>query len=298
MKIYRNEDGYMELLADVLKDGVLVPDRTGVGSIAKFDAKIVYDVDEVFPFSTYRPAPLRLAFEEFWFFLRGKTRTKELEEKGCFFWKGNTSREFLDSRGLNHLPEGDMGKAYGSQLRNYSGTTHYNYNEGTDQLIESHELLKNDPYSRRNYVTMWNPNESHLMALTPCHHSHQFVVLPDKDGNDVLNLKLINRSLDACFGLLFAVQQYALYLICTAELHGFKVGKLSVDLTQVHIYQNQVEFVKETLKRTKGKPGKIKLNKSINSIDDLLELEFSDFTITDLVVNDSKFVTPRPEMAV
>ena len=85
-KIYRNEEGYMELLKYTLENGAQVPDRTGVGSSAIFDAKMVYEVNKQFPFSTVRSAPLRLAFEEFWFFLNGKTQTKELQEKGCNFW--------------------------------------------------------------------------------------------------------------------------------------------------------------------------------------------------------------------
>lgn len=286
----------MELLKDILESGSEVPDRTGVGSVACFDAKIVYDVDIMFPFSTVRPAPLRLAFEEFWFFLNGKSQTKELEEKGCFFWKGNTSREFLDSRGLYELEEGEMGRTYGVNLRDYGGEL--SIEKGIDQLKETHILLKSDKYSRRIYNTMWNPTEAHLASLVACHHSHQFVVLPDSEGNDTLHLKLINRSLDACFGLLFAVQQYALYLIAMAKLHNFKVGKLSVDLTQVHIYNNQIDFVKETLTRDYGKPGVLRLNKDIQSLEELLNLHFEDFETLGLSVNKEPFKTPRPPMAV
>lgn len=296
MKIYRNEQGYMELLKHVLENGVPVPDRTGIGSRAVFDAKIVYDVGLVFPFSTVRPAPLRLAFEEFWFFLNAKTQTKELEEKGCFFWNGNTTREFLDSRGLFDLPEGDMGKAYGSQLRSFGSST--SIESGFDQLKETDRLLREDPFSRRIYNTMWNPNESYLMALTPCHHSHQFVVLPDENGNKVLNLKLINRSLDICFGLLFAVQQYALFLVAMAELHKMKVGTLSIDLTHVHIYDNQVEFVQETLTRDYGKFGTLEIIKPLNTLDDLLHMKFEDIRVRGLAVNTEKYQTPRPPMAV
>lgn len=293
-KVYKNESGYIDLIKDVLKNGVQIPDRTGTGSIAIFDSKLVYDVGKQFPFSTIRPAALRLAFEEFWFFLNGKTQTKELEDLGCNFWVGNTSREFLDNRGLYYLIEGDMGKAYGSQLRQYGKTTS---KVCTDQLKQTFNLLKNDKYSRRIYSTMWNPNESHLMALTPCHHSHQFVVLPE-NGVDTLHLKLINRSLDVVFGLSFAVQQYALYLMCVAKVFGFKVGTLSVDLSQVHIYNNQILFATELIERSFGTNGTIKILKDLNSLDDVLKLKWSDICISDFVVNTSKFKTAKPQMAV
>src|SRR5690606_12485428 len=119
MKVYQGEAGYLHMVADCLAFGVDVPDRTGVGCRALFDAKWV--VGDTFPFSTVRPAGLRLAFEEFWFFLNGRTQTKELEEKGVMFWKGNTTKEFLARRGLFNLPEGSMGKAYGFQFRNFNG---------------------------------------------------------------------------------------------------------------------------------------------------------------------------------
>lgn len=306
-EIYRNEPGYIRMVRDILLSGVDIPDRTGVGSRAIFDAKIVYDTDVIFPFSTIRPAPLRMAFEEFWFFLNGYTQTKLLEEKGVNFWKGNTSREFLDNRNLLDLPEGDMGMSYGYQWRGFGGWYGYTgfagggqkYGDaGHDQLVEVYQELRKNPYSRRLYTTFWNPQHSHRMALTPCWHSHQWVVLPDGQGNDVLHLKLLNRSLDSVFGLSFAVQQYALYQVAMAKLLGMKVGKLSCDLTQIHIYNNQLAYAYEMIYREFEKAGEVEITKPLNSLEDLLQMTWDDVRVTGLEVNKSEFVTPRPEMAV
>jgi thymidylate synthase len=68
------------------------------------------------------------------FFLRGQTDTKILEDKKITIWSGNTSRDFLDKRGLSHLPEGDMGRGYGHQMRNFGGT---DIQPGFDQLPSS-----------------------------------------------------------------------------------------------------------------------------------------------------------------
>lgn len=299
--IYNEEQGFVDLINDILENGVTIPDRTGVGCLAVFDRKITFDNGKQFPFSTIRQAGLRLAFEEFWFFLNGKTQTKELEEKGIYFWQGNTTREFLDNRGLVNTPEGDMGVAYGSQLRGYSRSTIdcelklKGYSR--DQLKDTIDILGSDKYSRRIYNTMWNPNESRLMALTPCHHSHQFVVLPDKQGNDTLHLKVINRSLDTIFGLYFAVQQYALYQRALAQMFGFKVGNLSFDLTHVHIYDNQIEYAKELVTRYLGTAGTVTINKELKTLEDLLALEWEDIQVEGLVVNNTPFKTPRPPMA-
>ncbi len=301
--VFYGEYGYVKLVDHILRNGVDVPDRTGVGSRAIFDAKVIYD-EKTFPFSTIKPAATRPAFEEFWFFMRGETQTKKLEEKGINFWVGNTTREFLDKRGLNALDEGDMGLAYGSQWRGFNRLLVDEENE-FDQLTDAYEVLKNDPYSRRVYTTFWNPSASKYMALTPCWHSHQFVMLPGTDGKDHLHLKLVNRSLDSIFGFSFAVQQYRLYQMAMAKALGVEVGRMSCDLTQIHIYRNQIEYAKEMVTRDlpfiDNSINEISINKELNSLTDILDLEWDDIFISDYVqrsVNRTPFVAKRPEMAI
>lgn len=289
-KVYMGERGYIDMIKHTLENGVETPDRTGVGCLKTFDNKIIYDIGNGdFPFSTLRPAPLRMAFEEFWFFMRGETNTKILEEKGVYFWQGNTTREFLDNRGLNHLPEGDMGKAYGYQWRNYNGIL--------DQLADTIETLRKDPYSRRMYTTFWNPVQSKDMALTPCWHSHLFNVMPDIDGRPILNLKVFNRSLDSIFGKSFAAQQYALYMMCIAKMLKMRLGCLILDLSDTHIYSNQIEYAFEMVERDFGEQGTVEIKKEINNLDDMLSLQWDDIEVKGLVVNKKKFRTPKPEMA-
>ena len=297
--VYRGEAGYIALLNDVLQHGVEVRnERTRTMTKAIFDAKFVLDEGE-FMFSTCRPAPLRLGFEEFWSFLRGDLDTKKLEDKGVNFWRGNTSREFLDSRGLHYLPEGSLGKAYSFQFRNAGGDFNGDYTNavgGVDQLKRLYEGLRDEPYGRRHLLTLWNPLQSDEMCLNPCWHSHQFVVLPDGFGGNVLHLKLINRSLDCLFGFLYAVQQYRLYQFAMAKLLGMKVGKLSCDLSHVHLYENQFEFAQEVVDRDFGTQGTLEITKELNTLDDLLNMKWDDVEVSGLVVNSSPFKTKRPPM--
>ncbi len=289
--VFYGERGFIDLFKYLLANGVETPDRTGVGVIKTFNHQIIFDLGNgEFPFSTIRPAPLRLAFEEFWMFLRGQTDTKILEAKGINFWKGNTSREFLDGRGLTDEPEGSMGKAYGYQLRNFSDTH--------DQLTELTQTLADDPFSRRMLQTMWNPSQSKDMALTPCWHSHLFNVVPDGDGSLTLNMKVFNRSLDLLFGATFAMQQYALYMMCMAEISGMKCGQIVFDLSDVHLYNNQLTYAHELVEREFGRPGFVEINKKLETLEDVLSLQWEDIIINDLEVNTTPFKTPRPTMAV
>jgi thymidylate synthase len=295
MTEYYGEQGYIQLIRDVLANGEEQTDRTGVGTYSIFDAKVVYPEGYFGCFSTIKPAALRMSFEELWFFLRGKTDTKELEAKGIDFWRGNTSREFLDKRGLNKLPEGSLGAAYSEQFRccgtildPYDGTV-----EHIDQLKVLIDTLTFDPFSRRMMIDLWNPAEHHLMCLTPCWFNFQVVVI-----GDTLHMKLRNRSLDSVFGYSFAVQQYRLLQLCLCKMYGYRLGRLSADLSHVHIYKDQVDYAKELVERELGKQGEVFINKDLNNLDDLLKLEWSDFEVIGLEVNKTPFITPKPSMAI
>lgn len=294
-KTYWGEAGYLALLEDILEFGVDIPDRTGVGCRALFDATLVFD-EGVSTLSTVRSTPLRFSFEEMWMFLRGETNTKILEEKGIYFWQPQTSRKFLDSRGLFYYEEGDLVRAYSSQWREFGAAAGM---RSVDQLKKLLTTMENDRYSRRMVVSLWNPAEEHLMPLTPCWWASQYVVLPDKEtGEDTLHVKLTNRSLDALFGCMFAIQQYSLLQICLCKMFGFKLGKISASLSHVHLYQDQIEYTKELLTREPTyKSGEIKINKDLHNLEDLLSLQWEDIEVVGHEVNKTPFKTPKPRMA-
>lgn len=291
-EIYHGMMGIEDILVEILDYGVDVKnERTGEMTRAIFDGKIV--LDNGFEFATNVLASPRLAFEEFMFFLRGQTDTSILEERGVNFWVGNTSREFLDARGLSHLPEKSIGAAYSKQWRD-SG--------GIDQLEKLIYGLKNDRYGRRHLIDLWNPSEEHEMPLTPCHYASQYIVLPcPRGGKDILNVKLVNRSLDTAFGARFAIMQYTIFQMMLAKMLGCSVGSFSLDLTHIHVYHNQIEYILELLGREYvndgelGVPNSLRLNKDIITLDDLLSTEWSDFGMT-YEWNKTPFVTERPPM--
>lgn len=148
------EKQYLNIMADIIHNGVKTKNRTGEDSYTTWGQTLKFDLADGFPIITTRKVPLRIAFEETWFFLRGETDTKKLEEKNINIWKGNTTREFLDKRGLDYLPEGHMGKGYSFQWRNFGGdydcydhpTSKYDYKNidkyGVDQVANLLQGLK------------------------------------------------------------------------------------------------------------------------------------------------------------
>ena len=63
----------------------------------------------------------RAIFEELMLYLRGQTDNKILNKKDIHIWDGNTTREFLDKRGLKEFREGDMGETYCFNFRHFGG---------------------------------------------------------------------------------------------------------------------------------------------------------------------------------
>ena len=84
-----------------------------------------------------------------------------LQQKDIHIWDGNGSRAFLDSRGLSHREEGDLGPVYGFQWRHFGAKyddCHADYKgKGVDQLEECIWKIKNNPTDRRIVLSAWNP---------------------------------------------------------------------------------------------------------------------------------------------
>ena len=118
--------------------------------------------------------------KELLWFMNGKTSNALLKNQNVKIWNGNATREFLDSRGLHHLKEDDLGPVYGHQWRFFNAKyndckTDYT-NKGVDQLGGIINSLKdeNERSSRRLIMSAWNPQQINEMALPPCHVMCQF----------------------------------------------------------------------------------------------------------------------------
>ena len=92
---------YLDLLRDILDNGIDKGDRTGTGNRYVFSRHMRFSLRDQFPILTTKRVYWRGVVEELLFFLRGDTNSKHLEEKKVKIWTGNTSREFLDKKGLS-----------------------------------------------------------------------------------------------------------------------------------------------------------------------------------------------------
>jgi len=261
----QEEQNYLNLLKNILDNGSDRSDRTGVGTKSVFGTQLRFSLaDNKVPMLTTKKMFARGIIEELLFFIRGKTNTKELEAKGVNIWKGNTSREFLDKKGLTDYPEGEMGPMYGSQWRNFNGV---------DQLKNALDLVKNDPYSRRIIVSAYNPSVSHLTVLEPCHMFFQFYV-----DNGKLSCQFYMRSVDIFLGNPFNILSYAILTRMFTKAANLEPGELIFTGGDTHIYNNHIDQVKEQIDHEPYPFPKMLINKEISTIEDMENMSFEDFS--------------------
>ena len=181
--VSHDENQYLHLINDILNEGEMICGRNG-------NAKTVYGSsmhfsleNKTIPLLTTKKVAWKTCLKELLWFIKGSTNNDELINENVKIWEGNGSRDFLDSRGLTHYRENDLGPVYGHQWRffnaDYTSCDDDYSGKGVDQLQNIIDMLK-DPKqrsSRRMIMSAWNPCQLNKMALPPCHVLAQFNVL-------------------------------------------------------------------------------------------------------------------------
>ena len=285
---------YLHLMEDILANGTEKSDRTGVGTKSIFGTSLKFDLRNSFPILTTKKVFWKGVVEELLWFVRGETDSKKLEEKGVKIWVGNTSREFLDKKGLDYA-EGEIGPGYGFQWRHWNAdyescryslktspedykwrTTKLHFGKGNDQLAKLVETLKTNPNDRRMIVSAWNVDKIEKMALPPCHLLWQVHV-----ENGELHLQWYQRSVDTFLGLPFNISSYALLTCLLAKITNLKPGSVSFAGGDTHIYLNHQDQVKEQLTRVPYKFPTLNIAKDIKTLGDIENLSFEDIQLID-----------------
>lgn len=177
--------------------------------------------------------------------------------------------------------KGDLGNVYGKQFVDWTKGR-----KKVNQMENVLNLIKNNPHSRRLLVSAWNAGDLDTMALPPCHFAFEFYIedlteveretllmnldqkyylekmknkkyfksfekfykekkIPEK----AISLKWHQRSVDVALGLPFNIASYGTLLLMVAKLFNFQPKMLIGDLTNVHIYKNHLNTIKQQIKR-------------------------------------------------
>jgi thymidylate synthase len=254
---------YLDLLQDILDNGEVKDDRTGVGTYSVFGRHIRFDLRRGFPAVTTKKLAWKACVGELLWFIEGSSDERRLAElthgsaEGkVTIWTPNAEASYWKHKAKF---EGDLGRVYGVQWRHWNkyrtekdmGAAHKG---GTrlavdqtevDQLANLIKGLTEDPNGRRHILSAWNVSELDEMALPPCHVMSQFYVNKNKE----LSCHMYQRSVDVFLGLPFNIASYALLTHLLAHHCNLKVGELVISTGDTHIYKDHIEQVKEQLTR-------------------------------------------------
>ena len=284
--IPHEEYQYLNLIHDILQQNQTHVSRNG-NTLSVFGAAMVFSLDQGFiPILTTKQMAWKTCLKELLWFIQGKTDNRLLQQAGVHIWDGNASRDFLDSRGLSHYAEGDLGPVYGHQWRHFNAkyeTHETDYTgQGVDQLAEIIRCLK-DPverFSRRLVMSAWNPCQLDEMALPPCHVLCQFNV----DKNNRLSCSLYQRSGDVGLGVPFNIASYSFLTHILAKHCGLVAHEFIYYLGNAHIYDDHIEALKPQLLRRPFPFPRLEIS--------VLRENINDYVITDFKISEYQSYNP------
>ena len=264
------EQQYLNLIRDILQGGSLDEGRNGP-VLSIFGSAMHFSLENgQIPILTSKKVAWKTCLKELLWFISGSTDNQKLIDQKVHIWTDNGSRNFLDSRGLDHLKENDLGPVYGHQWRHFNApytncSTDYS-GQGIDQLQNIIDCLK-DPvkrYSRRLVMSAWNPQQLDEMALPPCHVIAQFNV----SNTNKLSCSLYQRSADVGLGMPFNIASYAFLTHILAKHCNLEAYEFVYMAGNCHIYEEHIEPLKKQLLNELYPFPTIELNNVYENIDE------------------------------
>ncbi|WP_137807248.1 MULTISPECIES: thymidylate synthase [unclassified Pseudomonas] len=259
---------YLDLLTDVITNGVVKGDRTGTGTKAVFARQFRHNLADGFPLLTTKKLHFKSIANELIWMLSGSTNVKWLKENGVSIWDEWATED------------GDLGPVYGKQWTAWPTKDGRTINQ-IDYMVET---LKTNPNSRRILFHGWNveylPDERQspqenarngLQALPPCHLLYQAFV-----HERHLSMQLYIRSSDVFLGLPYNTAALALLTHMLAQQCDLIPHEIIVTTGDTHAYSNHMEQIQEQLSRTPKKLPQLKILKRPESIYDY---KFEDFEV-------------------
>lgn len=243
---------YLKLCKTILENGTEVPNRTGENTIKIPSYNLNFNLEEEFPILTTKQMFYRQAIlEMLWIYQAQSNDVRWLQERNVHIW----DEWEIDEEGYWNAPQYEVdkfghkekiqdrkyfGKQYAHTIRTAYGYVVDKY-KLTDKCLK---LIKDNPFNRRNIISLWQEADLQTGVLEPCVWSSEWDVT---DGH--LNVNVHQRSCDVPLGLPFNITQYATLLNMLAQVCDLKPGTMNWSLKDAHIYLNQIEGIKTQIER-------------------------------------------------
>ena len=243
---------YLKLCKKILDEGVEVENRTGINTIKIPGYEFEFDLEEEFPILTTKQLFFKNAITEMlWIYQEQSNDVRWLQERKNHIWDEWEIREDGKWYANQMLPDKngklvkkevvkDFGKEWAHTIGTAYGWIVKKYGL-IDKLIDT---IKNNSTDRRMVMSLWQNEWLDTAVLPSCVWSSEWDVTDGK-----LNLWVHQRSCDVPLGLPFNITQYSVLLYLIAHVTGLKPGKMFWSIKDAHIYVNQVEGIKEQIKR-------------------------------------------------
>lgn len=278
--IYHEENQYLNLINDIIDNNEVFEGRNGK-TLSVFGSAMYFSLENnKIPLLTTKKLAIKTCLKELLWFIKGDTNNKNLKDQKVHIWDANSSRSFLDSRGLTDYNEDDCGPIYGFQWRHFNAdykdcNTDYD-GYGIDQLNYIISQLKNSETrnSRRLIMSAWNPCQIDKMALPPCHVMCQFNVT----NNNKLSCSLYQRSGDVGLGIPFNIASYSFLTHLIAKHCNLEGYEFVYYLGNAHIYDDHIEALKIQKEKI---PYNFPTLQILNKYENIEEYKVTDFKIND-----------------
>ena len=229
-----------------------IPDHTAQ---AKSEASTIrlphqilqFDLSEEFPILTTKKIGFKTAIlEMLWIYQVASNDVRWLQERDIKIWnEWEISPDGIyQGRNINQIftknhpsePKTDfahtIGTAYGWIVNRY------------DLIHNLIDTLKHNPGNRRMVLSLWQNEWLETATLPSCVWNSQWNLIDGK-----LNLLVTSRSSDVPLGLPFNIVQYAVLCHLIAHTIGAKPGQFTFITNDAHIYENQIDGIREQISR-------------------------------------------------
>lgn len=242
---------YLKLCKKILEEGEEVENRTGINTITIPDYHFKFNLEEEFPFLTTKKLFYRRAIlEMLWIYQVQSNDVRWLQDRGVHIWdkweigedgKWRANQNVFEN---GHVVKKDIVKDFGKEYAHTIGTAYGWIVREYNQMNNLIDKLKNNPTDRRKVISLWQDAHLDTAVLPSCVWSSVWNV-----NKGHLNAWVNQRSCDVPLGLPFNVTQYSVLLYMLAHVCGLKPGTLNWEISDAHIYVDQIDGIKEQIRR-------------------------------------------------